>query len=290
MTHDGSIALIASEYACVRVFDSNCNFVREFGFEWMQAKYGRFSGVCCGRGDQRDCIVVANYYDTCVHVATKFGDLIRTISCEHGYPTSVCVDLHNNIHVSTHSCKIEVFSWHGEPLRVFSIKRMWASDDGLDLCFDAIHNQLLVSDYRGNCIHVLSPDGDPIHVIGCRGSASEGLRSPHGICVGEQNTRPSGERSVSCLVVAETTLHRVSIYTWDGKQERLVTTIGKEGDGPTELRAPCGVCMDTTGRLVVTDHGNHRVHVIGPAATRAALLGCLLSEHLTTKSALPDCI
>lgn len=56
--------------------------------------------------------------------------------------------------------------------------------------------------------------------------------------------------------IVDTLLHRVQIFNTNGT---LRETWGSYGSGQENLDSPQGIAIDATGRVWVTDSGNHRI-------------------------------
>ena len=61
------------------------------------------------------------------------------------------------------------------------------------------------------------------------------------------------------LLIGDRLNHRVVRYSWNGREEKFIETIGQQGRGEFEFYWPRGVCVDSENRLVVADSENHRV-------------------------------
>ena len=62
------------------------------------------------------------------------------------------------------------------------------------------------------------------------------------------------------VLVADTYNHRLQQF--NVKTGNFIKSFGKEGRGAGEFNFPCGVCMDDSGNIVVTDTGNSRIQVL----------------------------
>lgn len=92
-------------------------------------------------------------------------------------------------------------------------------------------------------VHVISPDGEPLHVFGGTGTEPGQMISPQGVCL-------DGEGNV---YVAETTNGRIQKFTPEGE---LIWTSELKWPGFTFIQ------MDTAGKLYVTDCLHNAVIVI----------------------------
>lgn len=62
------------------------------------------------------------------------------------------------------------------------------------------------------------------------------------------------------IFISDTGHHRIVICTSDGS---YITHIGVEGNGPGELKRPCGLDITIDGTIVVADTGNKRLQLFG---------------------------
>ncbi|XP_078360715.1 E3 ubiquitin-protein ligase TRIM71-like [Oculina patagonica] len=80
------------------------------------------------------------------------------------------------------------------------------------------------------------------------GSSAGMLCYPWELAVNERNE----------IAVAETSNHRVSVFSSDGTHLR---SFGRKGDKQGEFKFPCGVAFDKNSNIIVADRNNHRVQV-----------------------------
>lgn len=52
--------------------------------------------------------------------------------------------------------------------------------------------------------------------------------------------------------------NRVSVFTPEG---RFVTSFGRTGSRPGEFKGPCGIAIDDSGMVYVSDSENNRIQV-----------------------------
>jgi len=62
------------------------------------------------------------------------------------------------------------------------------------------------------------------------------------------------------IFISDTGHHRIVICTPEGS---YITHFGIEGDGPGELKRPCGLDITNDGTIVVADSGNKRLQLFG---------------------------
>lgn len=291
--HDGHVVVSDSKKRRLYVFDPQLRFVRGFSKPDQQVADGCPTAMCSGRGDQRGTLLVSELWYERIQLITVNGDWmecwcdrIDIIQCP-GMPRGLCVDSCNNIYVGIEpEHHIVVFSWDGDILRTIGThgSRPGQLHMPVCLCIDDDNDLLFVTDGLNNRVQAFTSTGECAHVICLPDSPREPMSLPTGLHVFRRGHK-------RYIAVADATHCRVVVYEWNGKRERRVAMFGAMGDGPRQFRLPVGVCTDASGRLLVADADNHRVQVIEPSTdSRVALLGCLLSAHLTSGRYLPDCV
>ena len=123
-------------------------------------------------------------------------------------------------------------------------------------------NGLVIVSERGtNCITVLDKEGKKIRSFGSYGTERGQLKYPEGIAISSKGT----------MLVADGCNHRIQEFTMDGK---CVACVGTKGYGPLLFNFPQGIAVNrTTGQVVVTDYGNHRVQVLNSNLTFSHMFG-----------------
>lgn len=269
------------------VFDTDFELVRTI--EKCGEGPGEFNwptDVCTGYDEKDpDSLVVADSGNYRLQVLTPTGEHVRTIPFHDVKPSGVCTDSRGDIYTTLRSHCVAVFSWTGEPLRMFGSAGeqlgMFDCPDGI--CFDERHQQLFVADRCNERVQVFTPDGAPVGMINMQ-DHDLARRAPAGVCVYMRG-------STLRVAVSEATDGVVELYTWDGKRACLDSIIGEWGEEPRQFADPDGVCADSRGRLLVSDWGNSRIQAIEPSTEpRVGLLGCLLATRLDNRDSLPECL
>ena len=83
------------------------------------------------------------------------------------------------------------------------------------------------------------------------------------------------------IVIGDTNNHRIVVYCWDGKKEKLLGSFGKKGSSEGEFNWPYGVVVDSNNRILVADLGNHRIEIVDVnemRRDRIIFLCCLFEE------------
>ena len=60
-------------------------------------------------------------------------------------------------------------------------------------------------------------------------------------------------------MVCEVLNHRVQVFELSGK---FITKSGTKGSGIGEFKTPVSTAVLNDGRIVVSDHGNHRIQIL----------------------------
>ena len=130
--------------------------------------------------------------------------------------------------------------------------------DGLNGPFGLTVNQrgqVIVSEFIGNCVLVLSENGEKIKTFGTHGSGPGQFDAPAGITV---------DRDGNILVV-DYGNHRIQKFTSDGQ---FLQAVGVKGEGPLQFNRPVGIAFNTTNnKIYVADQLNDRVQILNPDLT-----------------------
>ena len=124
-------------------------------------------------------------------------------------------------------------------------------------------DSLLIADWRNSAIRHLTPDG----VVTTRRS----FTSPQGIAVGG-----------GVIAVTDRTRHFVRLYPATGSNFADIGTSGQAGatDGPLAgvlFNQPYDICVDTFGRIVVADTGNHTIRLLGVTSATSGFVGITIA-------------
>ena len=115
--------------------------------------------------------------------------------------------------------------------------------------------QITVSEFIGNCVSVLSENGEKIKTFGTHGSGPGQFDAPAGITV---------DRDGNILVV-DYGNHRIQKFTSDGQ---FLQGVGVKGEGPLQFNRPVGIAFNTTNnKIYVADQLNDRVQILNPDLT-----------------------
>ena len=130
--------------------------------------------------------------------------------------------------------------------------------EGLDGPFGVTINQrgqITVSEFMGNCVSVLSENGEKIKTFTTHGSGPGQFDKLAGVTV---------DRDGNILVV-DNGNHCIQKFTSDGQ---LLHAVGVKGEGPLQFNRPIGIAFNTTNnKIYVADQFNDRVQVLNPDLT-----------------------
>ena len=110
--------------------------------------------------------------------------------------------------------------------------------------------QVIVVEQKGNCISVLTPEGEKIRTFGTKGSGEGQLNYPCGITVdGDDN-----------MYVVDCYNHRIQKFTPTGK---FIAAVGNQGSNHLQFTHPIGICFNQrNNNLYVCDQLNQRIQVL----------------------------
>ena len=121
--------------------------------------------------------------------------------------------------------------------------------------------QVLVAELKGNCISVLTPEGEKIHTFGSQGSGEGQLNYPCGIAVDRDDN----------IYVVDNNNHRIQKFTPTGK---FIAAVGNRGRNHLQFGNPVGICFNkTNNNLYVCDQGNNRIQVLSTDLTFVRCFG-----------------
>ena len=116
---------------------------------------------------------------------------------------------------------------------------------------------------RGHVVIKLSPDGEVLLTLGRSGSPGDGrgplLNTPNDVVTDADGNIYVGDgHGGQNLTAPPETVARIVKFDRTGK---FITSWGRLGSGPGEMRTPHAVDIDSQGRLVVGDRGNNRLQI-----------------------------
>ena len=121
--------------------------------------------------------------------------------------------------------------------------------------------QVLVAEQKGNCISVLTPEGEKIHTFGTKGSGEGQLIYPRGIAVDRDDN----------IYVVDNMNHRIQKFT---SERMFVAAVGNRGSNHLQFYNPVGICFNQrNNNLYVCDQNNHRIQVLSTDLTFVRCFG-----------------
>jgi DNA-binding beta-propeller fold protein YncE len=115
------------------------------------------------------------------------------------------------------------------------------------LAFDPGNNRLYVADTQAHTIHVFSHDGEPLFIIGKRGSQNGEFNFPSHLTFVENR-----------LFVNDTMNFRVQIFNPEGQH---LSTFGEHGSEPGFFSQPKGLAVDSAGHVYVADAIKNHIQI-----------------------------
>ena len=116
---------------------------------------------------------------------------------------------------------------------------------------------------RGHVVIKLSPEGEVLLTLGRSGSPGDGrgplLNTPNDVVTDADGNIYVGDgHGGQNLTAPPETVARIVKFDRTGK---FITSWGRLGSGPGEMRTPHAVDIDSQGRLIVGDRGNNRLQI-----------------------------
>ena len=121
-----------------------------------------------------------------------------------------------------------------------------------DIAFDD-NGTMFIADYFSSCIHVLNKEGNSLRSIGSSGSGKMQFSNPSAIVI-------RGD----VIYLADESNQRIQKFTTSGEH---ICTFGSSGSDEGQLNCPRGICIDTEGRVYVSECNNNRISVFGADGT-----------------------
>ena len=135
--------------------------------------------------------------------------------------------------------------------------------DGLEEPMGVVVNQegdVLVTEWKADCISVLSPSGNKLHSFGTCGSRQGQFKHPYGLTIDGHGN----------ILVVDWGNDRIQKFSATGQ---FLMAVGTEGSGRLQFSGPCGIAFsDRSGKVYVADN-NHRIQVLNSDLTYSSSFG-----------------
>ena len=121
--------------------------------------------------------------------------------------------------------------------------------------------EVVVTEWCGHCVSVISPSGERLRSFGTGGSGQGQFTYPAGVAVDSDNN----------ILVVDWNNHRIQKFTSDGQ---FLTAVGTHGNSPLQFYHPRGITVNSNNNKVyVADEGNNRVQVLDSNLTFSSTFG-----------------
>ena len=121
--------------------------------------------------------------------------------------------------------------------------------------------EVVVTDWKGHCVSVFSPNGEKLLSFGTCGSGQGQFKHPYGVEVdGEGN-----------ILVADNNNYRIQKFTAEGQ---FLSAVGTQGSGPLQFDYPADIAFNSSNNKVyVAGNWNHHVQVLNSDLTFSSTFG-----------------
>ena len=121
--------------------------------------------------------------------------------------------------------------------------------------------EMVVSELNGNCVSIISANGEKKKSFGSYGSAPGQLDWPRGVAIDRKGS----------IFVCDGENHRIQHFSATGKH---LQTVGRKGNGPLQFISPRGIAVHPhRHKVYVADTGNHRIQVLNSDLTYSSSFG-----------------
>ena len=122
--------------------------------------------------------------------------------------------------------------------------------------------KVTLTDKNAGCIYVINNKGDCLRKIGVSNEDNSGdFQAPSGVVYTDVD---------EVLIVDEVNskIKHLNIQTGT-----ILKMFGKRGTGQGEFKCPIDVCLDNNGRIVLTEFGNNRIHLLSQEGETISIFG-----------------
>ena len=115
--------------------------------------------------------------------------------------------------------------------------------------------ELVVAEFIGHCLSIVSDDGKNRQSFSSRGSGSDQLEYPYGVAFS----------ATGDILVCDSGNSRIHVFSPTGKS---VKCVGTKGSGPLQFSLPVGIAVHPhSNKMYITEDGNHRVQILNEDLT-----------------------
>ena len=120
---------------------------------------------------------------------------------------------------------------------------------------------VVVTEFVGQCVSVISPSGEKIHSFGTEGSCPGQFECPRGVAIDSEGD----------ILVVDGNNHRIQRFTSEGQYS---ASVGTQGSGHLQFHYPNGIALSTrSNKVYVADTCNDRVQVLNSDLTFSSTFG-----------------
>ena len=199
-------------------------------------------------------ILVADTLNHRIHQFSSTGKHLRIVGVWGSGPLQF--KFPGGIAVHPHTRKVYVADYNNHRIQVLNSDLTYSSSFGregsgngsrpCDISTDGDGN-VFVADFYNHGIQVFTAGGVYLRQFGKEGEREGEVKSPQCVFVDSRN---------NLVYVTEHGNCRVSIFSTDGE---FIKSFGRKGNGPAQFNLPCGIALDKSGTLYVSDRGNSRI-------------------------------
>ena len=122
--------------------------------------------------------------------------------------------------------------------------------------------EMVVSERDGNCVSIISANGEKNKSFGSNGSVAGQFHYPEGVAMDAEGR----------ILVCDYNNHRIQQFSPTGKH---LKTVGTNGSGPLQFNSPGGIAVHPyTHKVYIADTDNHRIQVLNSDLTYSSSFGC----------------